>query len=281
MRSVLSDFSKGTLVRAIHANWADSYTYFGRSCSAELSVGAHLTWLLTGIPDSFLNVVFRTQLPSVCPGDLIDETLAYFKARNVQKLSWWAECETPRTELEKQLVSRGLIFEEGGTGMVADLKELHEDLRPLPGLMIVPVENIQALRQWVHIMRIGFGIPEYAEGRLFDLFADVAFEPPMQSYLAVLNGQPVGTSQFFLSAGVAGVYNVTCLPEARGQGIGAAVTLAAMREARLRGYRISILQASHLGYPVYRRLGFQDYGKLNVYLYENQTEPSAAQDQDR
>jgi predicted acetyltransferase len=90
----------------------------------------------------------------------------------------------------------------------------------------------------------------------------------VRSYLALLNGQPVGTSQLFLSAGVAGIYNVTCLPEARHQGIGAALTLTALLEARIRGYRISILQASHLGYTVYRRLGFQDYGKLNTYQWE-------------
>jgi predicted acetyltransferase len=70
---------------------------------------------------------------------------------------------------------------------------------------------------------------------------------------------------------------VTCLPEARGQGIGAAITLAPLLEARRLGYRISILQASHLGYKVYRRLGFQDYSKLNIYLWENETKPPDAE----
>jgi GNAT superfamily N-acetyltransferase len=220
-------------------------------------------------------VVFRTQLPSHRTDELIDETLAYFRSRNVPRLSWWAESETPRTELEKHLARRGLVFNEGGTGMAADLGALPENLPSPAGLTIKIVEDTTALQQWVHITRIGFGIPEEAEGRLFDLFADVAFEDPAQCYLAILNGQPIGTSQFLLSAGVAGIYNVTCLPEARGQGIGAAITLAPLREARHRGYRISILQASHLGYPVYRRLGFHDYGKLSIYLWENEIKPPA------
>ena len=92
---------------------------------------------------------------------------------------------------------------------------------------------------------------------------------PFRNYLALLNGQPVGTSQLFLSAGVAGIYNVTCIPEARGQGIGAALTLAPLLYAREIEYHIGILQASELGYRVYRRLGFQDFGQLSVYLWEN------------
>jgi len=95
------------------------------------------------------------------------------------------------------------------------------------------------------------------------------FDQPFWCYLALLNGLPVSTSQLFLSAGVAGIYNVTSLPEVRGRGIGAAVTQTALLDARAMGYRVGILQASHLGYPVYRRLGFQDFGRLCVYLWEN------------
>ncbi|MGA2488678.1 MAG: GNAT family N-acetyltransferase [Anaerolineales bacterium] len=276
MQTILSDFSFQTLVRAIKANWADYYFYLGRSPSVEMFVGPYLTWVLTGIPDSFLNVVLRTQLPSDRAGEIIGETLAHFRSRNVKRLSWWAETDTPRTDLDKHLLSHSLTFNEGGTGMATDLVALHEDLSTPAGLAIMPVEDKATLKQWIHVASIGFGIPEHGERRWFDLFADLGFEMPMRYYLAVMNGEPVGTSQFFLSAGVAGIYNVTCLPEARGQGIGAAITLAPLLEARRMGYRISILQASHLGYKVYLRLGFQEYGKLNYYLWENETKPPDA-----
>ena len=96
----------------------------------------------------------------------------------------------------------------------------------------------------------------------------------MFTYVATLDGRPVATSQLFVGAGVAGIYNVTCLPEARGQGIGRAITLAPLLEARRQGYATSILQASDLGYPVYRRLGFRDYGRLNAYqLHAGETGP--------
>ena len=100
-------------------------------------------------------------------------------------------------------------------------------------------------------------------------FTDAIFNPQFRTYLALSNGNPVGTLQLFLSKGVAGIYHVTCIPEARGQGIGSAVALAPLVDALQMGYRIGILQASKGGYNVYRRLGFQDFGNLSVYLWEN------------
>lgn len=276
MQPIVSDFSAPTVARAIRANWADSYCYLGRSPRAELAVGPHLTWVLTGIPDSFLNVVLGTQLPPDRADEIIDQTLAHFRARQVTGLSWWAEPETPGVDLGMRLTARGLRLIEGNTGMAADLTALNEDVPTPAGLAIVPIEDRAMLRQWSQLTSVNFGIPEPGAQRVFELYADLGFEMPMRSYLALLGGRPVGTSQLFLGAGVAGIYHVTCLPEARQQGIGAALTLAALREARGLGYRIGILQASSMGSSVYRRLGFQAFGRMSLYLWEPATETRGA-----
>jgi GNAT superfamily N-acetyltransferase len=278
MQTILNDFSAPTLVGAIKANWTDYYFALGSSPGAELVVGPYLTWFSSGIPDFFLNVVLRTHLPAEHADEIIDETIAHFRSRNLTRLSWWPDPDTPGTDLDDHLVTRGLTCEEGGTGMAADLTTLDEDQSPPAGLTIIPVEDKATLKQWIHVTSIGFGIPGTCERRLFELFADLNFAMPMQSYLAVLNDQPVGTSQLFLSAGVAGIYNVTCLPGLRQHGIGSAITLAPLLEARRQGYRISILQASHLGYGVYRRLGFQEYCKLNNYLWEDESKLPGTED---
>jgi len=271
MQNILSELSAEKSVKtAIKANWEDYHYCLGRSPNVELSIGRYLTWLITDLPDHFMNLVVCSQLPTEGVDDLIESTLAHFRSMNIRKLSWLAHDGVPSVEINRVLLGHGLTFKESfATEMAVDLSVLPEELPAHPGLRIVPVVDGNALRQWIHVASIGFRISEKFEKVWYDFFVDTVFDGQFQTYLALLNGKPVGTSQLFLSEGVAGIYNVTCIPEVRGQGIGSAITLAPLLKARELGYRIGILQASQRGHGVYRRLGFQDFGELSLYLWEN------------
>lgn len=108
-------------------------------------------------------------------------------------------------------------------------------------------------------------------------YADNGFPPEIFSYyedhsglvadnaatfLAELDGKPVGIAMTIVSHGVAGVYWVGTLAEARGRGIGEAVTAAAIDAGLDLGGEIVSLQASLMGEPVYRRMGFE-----TIYRY--------------
>jgi ribosomal protein S18 acetylase RimI-like enzyme len=82
-----------------------------------------------------------------------------------------------------------------------------------------------------------------------------------------LDGRPVATATLVLGGGVAGIYNVMTVPDAQRRGIGALMTAGPLEVARARGYRLGVLQSSKLGYPLYRRLGFQDYCRIAIYLW--------------
>jgi len=61
---------------------------------------------------------------------------------------------------------------------------------------------------------------------------------------------------------------VATAPEARGQGIGAAITLIAYDEARQLGYQHGVLFGTPLGIPVYQRIGFRHVGAtISRYLW--------------
>ena len=270
MNDIVSDLSDTRLIKTvIKANWENYHYCLGRSPTVELSVGKYLTWLVTNMPDHFMNLVVCTELPAEGINELIENALSHFRSLNITRLSWLTEEGVPAIEIKKHLEAYGLTFRESfATEMAADLMGLPEKTSIPNGLRIVPVEDEATLRQWIHVASLGFGVPTDVEDIWYGFFAEAVCERPFRTYLALLNGEPVGTSQLFTSAGVAGIYNVTCIPQARGRGIGAAITLAPLLEARKMGYRVGILQASSMGYKVYQRLGFHDFGKLSVYLWE-------------
>jgi len=271
-KNILSQLSEKKSVKsAIRANWEAYHYCLGRSPNVELSIGRYLNWLMTDLPDHFMNLVVCNQLPSEGVDDLIESALAHFRSINIRRLSWLAHEGVPSSKMKKVLFDHGLTYRDSfATEMAVFTCILPDDLPPHPGLRIVPVVESDTLRQWIHVASIGFKISEKFEKVWYDFFADAIFNPRFQTYLALLDGKPVGTSQLFLSDGVAGIYNVTCIPEARGQGVGSSVTLVPLLDAREMGYQIGILQASKQGYGVYRRLGFQDFGKLSLYLWENE-----------
>ena len=271
MSDILKDVSAPALVAAIKANLLGYFEYLGRSPKAELYDSTQLTWLLTGIPHPFLNHVLRTQLTPDNVDEMIKETLTCLKSRSVTELSWWTEPGTQPTDLGEHLLAHGLTYTDGGPGMAADLLTLNEDVRPPSDLAIERVGETGALKRWVHAAVIGFGLPDTSESACFDLFTGLGFDLPLRNYVGILNGKPVATAELFLAAGVAGIYWIATVPDARRQGIGAALTLAPLREARAMGYRIGILHSSLMGLGVYRRLGFQEYCKMSNYVWAGET----------
>ncbi|MBM0278783.1 GNAT family N-acetyltransferase [Micromonospora tarensis] len=81
------------------------------------------------------------------------------------------------------------------------------------------------------------------------------------------DGRLVGTAVAWLSHGLVTLYFVGTRPEQRRQGIGAAMTRAALQLAGERGYRRAALTSSPIGEPVYRRLGFRPVGEFRLLTF--------------
>ena len=270
MSSVLKDLSVPALVAAIKANLFEYYVYLGGSPGAELHDSPGITWLLTGLPHPFLNAVLRTQVAQHRVDDTIAETLAHFKSKAMTRFSWYVELVAQPADLGERLAAHGLTYAEGAPGMAVDLSVLRE-IPTLAGLAIEHVEGAGTLKEWVRVASAGFGLPASSQSTCVDLFTGLGFDLPLRNYVGYRDGEPVATAQLFLGAGVAGIYVVATIPEARRKGIGAAMMLAPLRQARALGYRIGILHSSPMGLGVYCRLGFQEYCRIRHYTWSAKT----------
>ena len=269
MSEVLKSFSTQVPATAIEANVIEQFlTIFAHSPQVEIHDEPDKVWVVTDIPHAYPNCVLRVQF---APDDMdarIEATLTHFRSRRLP-MTWYIGPSTQPADLGKHLIAHGLTHIEDATGMAVGLLALNENLPAPSGLTIEHVSDVETLQKWLHPVTISFEYPDFGANALFDLYARLGFGQrlPWQLYVGFLKGEPVASSRLFLAAGVAGIYAVVTVPEARRQGIGTAMTLAPVCEARSMGYRIGVLRAAQRELGVYRRLGFEEYCKFGIYAW--------------
>lgn len=265
MNEILKDLSVSSLVTAIEANLFEFFKLYEQWPRAEVCDNPHILWTITDISFPLFNAVFRAHLSD--PDAAIEAAIARCKRRNVPMM-WWTGPSTQPTELGIALEAFGFTGEEV-TGMAAELRSLPRDVSVPPGLVIERVADIETMRKWCHVLCVGFEMPDFVGEALLDLFHSIGFDSQstVRHYVGQLNDEPVSASSMFLGAGVAGIYCVATVPEARKRGVGSATTLMPLHEARKLGYQVGILHSSHMGINVYRGLGFREYCKFVRYVW--------------
>ena len=269
MSSILRTHSAPALRTALEENLAAFLMHYAKAPGTYIHHDPSITWVFTGIREPFFNAVVRTSLPPDHVDDAIDATLAPFVARRVPML-WWVTPSTRPTELGRKLEAHGLAYRGEGRGMAAGLRALPADGSTPPGFTVEEVTDVVTLLEW---MRANEQAYDSSAGRMDAAYAAIesslgfGTHQPYRRFLGRLNGVPVATAALFLGARVAGLYAVACIGTARGLGIGTAISLAALREARTRGYRVAVLESSPSGFNVYSRLGFRECCRLGSYVW--------------
>lgn len=267
MSKILQDLSASALLRANEANLYASSPFSYNLPQAEVHKGQDICWCITDIPLLPCNIIFKAKLKPEQVDITIESLIEKARRKNVP-LRWWTGKDTKPADLGEHLISHGFTTLRATPFMAIDLLSMKEDAPVPSNLNITEVKDEVALETWCHIAAVGFGIPPEREPALlrwFTITLDLGLQ--MKFYLAFQNGEPVATSQVFLAEGVAGIYYVATLPKARKQGIGYAITLKALQAARELGYRVGTLQPSEMAENVYRRMGFEECGKMTAYQW--------------
>ena len=232
--------------------------------------------------------VWNTRLSEQGADLAIDQTIAWFKKQNAPYFFWWTGGNTSPSDLESRLARRGMISmaeqtqalaqgilstEQGSPCMVAELSKMNEAvLQQTPeGFVIREIINESELYNFKKVFVETYEIPDWAGQAWVDATLKIGIgKTPWRIFVGYLDDQPVATNMLFHGGGVASVYAVATVPSARGKGIGAAITLKPLLEAREDGYIYAVLFSTELGKSVYQRIGFRMTDvRINRYLWRN------------
>lgn len=265
------DTSNPAMTEAIENNIAAFYMQLGRGHGAELHIEDDLTWFVSGIPTAQFNGVIQTRLaPSASSAEIgsrIAEMVTTFTSRALPMV-WWVTPSTSPPDLAAYLTAHGFSTVGTRPGMAVELAVLPEHVPPAPGLEITAVTDTASYETWIEVFAASYGYQAHIAQSYFEVTKDSASgsETSLRRYLAWLDGKPVATTTLFVSAGIAGLYQVGTLPEARNRGIGTAILLAPLLDAQALGLRHAVLFSSPMGLSIYRRLGFKVYCQLDRYV---------------
>ena len=231
--------------------------------------------------------VWGTRLASDEIETAIKDNIAWFQSRNAPFFFWWTGPTTQPANIGDHLIAHGLIDMEtqsqemaagiklkatGAPGMIANLHEMNETvLEKVPqDFEICDVQEEKDLQDFKRVLIEGYDMPAaMAEGWVQSTHAFGIGKTPWRMVLGRLHGEPVATNILLNGSGVVGVYGIAVSPSARGKGIGAAITLKPLLEARVRDrYNYAVLFSTEMGVPVYKRIGFRLTDvRINRYLW--------------
>jgi GNAT superfamily N-acetyltransferase len=89
--------------------------------------------------------------------------------------------------------------------------------------------------------------------------------PDTYAHFASLDGETVGTVVTWDHGDDSEILWVATLPEARGRGISKQLMARAITAAGERGRLTTTLVATRLGRPVYKRIGYRDFGAIQMW----------------
>ncbi len=266
MPEFVADVASAGLFAAQEANMAAFWMAYGRAPGCSASSDPDVAWFYTGIPYPLFNGVAHVALPADAVRPVVDRLSGHIKKHGAPGL-WWVGPQSRPGDL-------GTMLENAGLQSIGETPAMAMDLAALgapPAVERFAMETVQSAATqalWARTAAIGTEAPPAAVDaleRLEAIIVDAGYRA-QRRYVGYLDGAPVATSALVLEAGVAGIYAVATIPEARGKGIGRLMTVAPLIEARQMGYRVGVLQSSTMGHPLYAKLGFADIGMYRLYL---------------
>ena len=154
------------------------------------------------------------------------------------------------------LEQAGHVFDAEPRAMAMELTEFRP---PQPDPSIEIREELD-MPEVARLNEIAYGWPPGEFGAVGQ--AEI---PGTHAYFASLDGETIGTVVVWDHDDDTEIAWVATLPEERGRGVSKQLMARSLADARERGRLTTTLVATKLGRPVYERLGYRDFGAIQMW----------------
>lgn len=247
---------------AMAAEYQQRISGFDGIVAADVTLASH------GLPIARMNQASSARFAPGTAAERIGAVIDWYEARGLPFIWRVGPRDRPK-DLGERLISRGFRLDPD------DMPGMARSLRGLPaenladGTTIEVVRDAATFHAWVKVAAEGFGMPAELPAAILR-YEELGFGDDLMDRLVLArqDGRPVATALGLVAGGGVAIANVTTLEDARGRGIGRAVTLAVMKLALDMGAQIAVLLSTEMGFSVYRSLGFEPFGRYRGYIWD-------------
>ena len=216
MEKFIENISSEKLLAALESNMAAFWSAYGRGKGCTLESTPNVVWFYTGIQVALFNGVISAKMNCDIVKTTVDSLQSKIDARGAPAL-WWLSTQSTPENLGALLEQYGLQSAGETPGMAVDLTVVNSMLKTIENFVIEKVSNVEMQALWARIAATGTGFSDIATTEMVQVEATLT-DPQYKAqkrYIGFLDGVPVATSAMVLDSGVAGIYAVATIPEAR------------------------------------------------------------------
>jgi GNAT superfamily N-acetyltransferase len=138
--------------------------------------------------------------------------------------------------------------------MAMELREFDPELRAE-----IEIDHDPAMEEIGRLNDLAYGFTD-------DFTRALARRPDgLHPYVARLDGEAVACVGSVDNDGDCAIFFVATRPDVRGRGLAAALMTRALADAKTRGCATTSLQATEMGRPIYARLGYREFGRIQMW----------------
>jgi ribosomal protein S18 acetylase RimI-like enzyme len=214
---------------------------------------------VTGVISTSLNVAIDTRIDRRNSAALIQPVTDFFDQHQVP----WGWFITPAAK--NDLIDHGFSLDEEAPAMYFDLQAAlpKVDSRHITIEELTPAND---LLSWIDPIYDGFGASD-GEDTYRKLNADIFNSGlgKLRHFVAYIDNVVVGASTLFITKNAVMIHNLATKISFTRRGVGTALTLYMMEQARQSGIRHCFLDSSTDGFGLYRKIGFKIYSTTLIY----------------